>query len=124
MIAPAQHEVNQERDEAGHEQHVVKGAHVAVQVGEDRCRSAKIIEEKRRKEQEEMASLRSSQVGSGDRSEKIRTYNFPQNRVTDHRIHLTLYNLVDVLGGKLDDFTQPLVAYFYEQKLIADENDR
>ncbi len=89
-----------------------------------RLLSAKIIEEKRRKEQEEMASLRSSQVGSGDRSEKIRTYNFPQNRVTDHRIHLTLYNLVDVLGGKLDDFTQPLVAYFYEQKLIADENDR
>ena len=83
-----------------------------------RMLSAKVLEAKRRKEQEEMASLRSSQVGSGDRSEKIRTYNFPQNRVTDHRINLTLYNLTDVLSGKLDAFTQPLVAYFYEQKLI------
>ncbi|MCV6900828.1 peptide chain release factor 1, partial [Escherichia coli] len=71
--------------------------------------SAKILEEKRRKEEEEMASLRSSQVGSGDRSERIRTYNFSQNRVTDHRIDLTLYNLTDVLDGKLDEFTQALV---------------
>lgn len=87
-----------------------------------RLLSAKIIEEKRRKEEEEMASLRSSQVGSGDRSERIRTYNFSQNRVTDHRIDLTLYNLSDVLEGKLDAFTQALVAYFYEQKLAGDEN--
>ncbi len=87
-----------------------------------RLLSAKIVEEKRRKEEAEMASLRSSQVGSGDRSERIRTYNFSQNRVTDHRIDLTLYNLTDVLDGKLDDFTQALVAYFYEQKLAGDEN--
>jgi peptide chain release factor 1 len=84
-----------------------------------RLLSAKILEEKRRKEEEEMASLRSSQVGSGDRSERIRTYNFSQNRVTDHRINLTLYNLTDVLDGKLDDFTQALVAFFYEQKLAG-----
>ncbi len=89
-----------------------------------RLLSAKIIEEKRRKEEAEMASLRSSQVGSGDRSERIRTYNFSQNRVTDHRIDLTLYNLTDVLDGKLDDFTQALVAYFYEQKLAGDENSQ
>ncbi len=87
-----------------------------------RLLSAKIIEEKRRKEEEQMASLRSSQVGSGDRSERIRTYNFSQNRVTDHRIDLTLYNLSDVLEGKLDAFTQALVAYFYERKLAGDEN--
>lgn len=89
-----------------------------------RLLSAKIIEEKRRKEEEEMASLRSSQVGSGDRSERIRTYNFSQNRVTDHRINLTLYNLTDVLDGKLDDFTTALVAFFYEQKLAGNEDSR
>lgn len=89
-----------------------------------RLLSAKILEEKRRKEEEELASLRSSQVGSGDRSERIRTYNFSQNRVTDHRINLTLYNLTDVLDGKLDEFTQALVAFFYEQKLAGDENSQ
>ncbi len=89
-----------------------------------RLLSAKIVEEKRRKEEEEMASLRSSQVGSGDRSERIRTYNFSQNRVTDHRINLTLYNLNDVLDGKLDPFTQALVAHFYELKLAGDENSQ
>ena len=56
-----------------------------------RLLSAKLVEEKRRKAEEEMSTLRSSQVGSGDRSERIRTYNFSQNRVTDHRIDLTLY---------------------------------
>ena len=89
-----------------------------------RLLSAKILEEKRRKEEEEMASLRLSQVGSGDRSERIRTYNFSQNRVADHRINLTLYNLTDVLDGKLDEFTQALVAFFYEQKLAGDENSQ
>jgi peptide chain release factor 1 len=83
---------------------------------------AKIAEEKRRKDHEAMSSLRSSQVGSGDRSERIRTYNFPQNRVTDHRINLTLYNLTDVLEGKLDEFTNALVTYFYQQKLSGNED--
>lgn len=82
-----------------------------------RLLSAKIVEEKRRKAEEEMASLRSSQVGSGDRSERIRTYNFPQNRVTDHRIDLTLYKLDRVMEGDLDDLTQALVAHFYQEKL-------
>lgn len=74
-----------------------------------RLLSAKIVEEKRRKSHEAMSSLRASQVGSGDRSERIRTYNFPQNRVTDHRINLTLYNLTDVLNGRLEEFTDALV---------------
>lgn len=87
-----------------------------------RLLSAKIGEEKRRKEEEEMASLRSSQVGSGDRSERIRTYNFPQNRLTDHRINLTLYSLNEVLDGRLDELTQALVNYFYQQKLAGDED--
>lgn len=86
--------------------------------------AAQIIEEKRRKAHHEMSSLRSSQVGSGDRSERIRTYNFPQNRVTDHRINLTLYNLNSVLDGDLDEFTNALIAYFHQQKLSGDENFR
>jgi peptide chain release factor 1 len=86
--------------------------------------AAQIIEQKRRKAHHEMSSLRSSQVGSGDRSERIRTYNFPQNRVTDHRINLTLYNLTSVLDGELDEFTNALIAYFHQQKLSGDENTR
>lgn len=88
-----------------------------------RLLSAKIAEEKRRKQEEEISSLRSSQVGSGDRSERIRTYNFPQNRITDHRIDLTLYKLNYVMEGDLDDITQPLVAYFYQQRLSAGAED-
>ncbi len=85
---------------------------------------AKISEEKRRKAESEMAELRSTQVGSGDRSERIRTYNFPQNRVTDHRIDLTLYKLDKIMEGDLDDLTEPLVKYFYQQQLASDENPR
>ena len=80
---------------------------------------AKIADEKRRKAEKELASLRSSQVGSGDRSERIRTYNFSQNRVTDHRIDLTLYKLNMVMDGDLDEITEGLVAFFYQEKLAA-----
>jgi peptide chain release factor 1 len=66
-----------------------------------------------------MASLRSTQVGTGDRSERIRTYNFPQNRITDHRIELTLYKLNLIMDGQLDELTEPLVAHFYQEKLAA-----
>ncbi|MBX9924287.1 MAG: peptide chain release factor 1 [Rhabdochlamydiaceae bacterium] len=82
-----------------------------------RLLTAKISEEKRRKAEAEVASLRSSQVGSGDRSERIRTYNFPQNRVTDHRIDLTLYKLDRVMDGDLEEITEALVKHYYEQKL-------
>ncbi len=78
---------------------------------------AKIVEEKRRKEAEEEASVRSSQVGTGDRSGRIRTYNFSQNRLTDHRINLTLYNLERIMDGDLDEVTSTLVKHFYEEKL-------
>lgn len=87
-----------------------------------RLLTAKIAEEKRRKHDEEVASLRCTQVGSGDRSERIRTYNFPQNRVTDHRIDITLYKLDDVMEGDLDGLTQPLVAHFYQQQLASSED--
>jgi len=82
-----------------------------------RLLSAKLVETKRKQQQEEISSLRLSQVGSGDRSERIRTYNFPQNRVTDHRIDLTLYKLDRVMEGELDEFTEALVAYYYDIKL-------
>jgi peptide chain release factor 1 len=84
-----------------------------------RLLKARIGEEQRRKAQAEMSAIRSSQVGSGDRSERIRTYNFPQNRVTDHRINLTLYNLDRMMEGDLDDLTIPLVNHFYQEKLTS-----
>ena len=70
--------------------------------------AAKIREERQNKHQSEQAAKRRSLVGSGDRSDKIRTYNFPQNRVTDHRINLTVYNLDAVMNGELDEFIEKL----------------
>jgi peptide chain release factor 1 len=84
-----------------------------------RLLSAKLVEEQQRKAEEEMSTLRSSQVGSGDRSERIRTYNFSQNRVTDHRIDLTLYKLSAVMDGDLDEITEALLAHFYKEKMSA-----
>ncbi|MCS6998937.1 MAG: peptide chain release factor 1 [Aquificaceae bacterium] len=72
-----------------------------------------------RQKEEEIAKERKQQVGTGERSEKIRTYNFPQNRVTDHRINLTLYRLQEVLEGKLEDIVQSLVEHHIEEKLKA-----
>jgi len=71
---------------------------------------ARIVEAEREKQEAEIAQSRKSQVGTGDRSEKIRTYNFPQNRVTDHRIGLTLHKLEQVLSGDLDDMIEALRA--------------
>ena len=78
---------------------------------------AKLLELEIRKKEEEMAANRKSQVGSGDRSDRIRTYNFPQNRVTDHRINLTLYNLDRVLDGEIDEIIDALIAYDQVEKL-------
>jgi len=68
------------------------------------------------KQQAEISSQRKMHVGTGDRSAKIRTYNFPQSRVTDHRINLTLYKLEQILAGDIDEFLNSLK--------IADRNDR
>ena len=80
---------------------------------------AKLKDYYERKKQEEIAKERKEQVGTGERSEKIRTYNFPQNRVTDHRINLTLYKLQDILEGKLDEIIDALKAKELEEKLQA-----
>jgi peptide chain release factor 1 len=66
------------------------------------------------------AAQRKSQVGTGDRSEKIRTYNFPQNRLTDHRIGLTLHQLTDVMEGRLQPVVDALIAYFNAERLKAE----
>src|SRR6187401_3126078 len=71
---------------------------------------ARLYELEREKQQAELAASRRSQIGSGERAEKIRTYNFPENRVTDHRIKLTTHQLDRVLQGELDEFTEALTA--------------
>ena len=71
---------------------------------------ARLFDREVSRQQEEMAASRRSQVGSGDRSEKVRTYNFPQNRVTDHRIGVTSHNLERILMGDLDEFINELAA--------------
>jgi peptide chain release factor 1 len=68
-------------------------------------------------QEKERAQERRSQVGSGDRSERIRTYNFPQNRVTDHRINLTLHKLPAILEGELDELIDSLVTHFQTERL-------
>lgn len=83
--------------------------------------NAKLAEQKRIEQEKARASTRSAQVGSGDRSERIRTYNFPQNRLTDHRINLTLYNLDQVMQGNLEEVASALVTHFYQQKLMDAE---
>ncbi|MGB9429838.1 MAG: peptide chain release factor 1 [Gammaproteobacteria bacterium] len=80
---------------------------------------AKLLSAEREKQISAQAQSRKLQVGSGDRSERIRTYNFPQGRVTDHRINLTLYKLDDILQGKLDDLIVPLMNEFQAEELAA-----
>ena len=68
------------------------------------------------------SEARKSQVGSGDRSERIRTYNFPQNRISDHRINLTLYRLDAIMeGGLFDELIEPLIAHHQSEALKAEE---
>jgi peptide chain release factor 1 len=70
---------------------------------------ARITAAKREKQDAEQAETRKSLVGTGDRSGRIRTYNYPQGRITDHRINLTLYKLDEVMEGNLDQVVEPLV---------------
>jgi len=80
---------------------------------------SRLLERKIAEENAKYAAQRKDQVGTGDRSEKIRTYNFPQNRVTDHRIDLTLYNLANVIDGDINPLVDPLMAHDVEERLKA-----
>lgn len=80
---------------------------------------ARLNEAEREKQQAALAATRRSQIGGGERAEKIRTYNFPENRLTDHRIKLTTHRLDQVLGGDLDEYTQALRAEEQRQALAA-----
>jgi len=78
---------------------------------------SRLYEVEMQKQQDALAKERKSMVGTGDRSEKIRTYNFPQNRVTDHRIGLTIHQLPEVMDGKLQPLIEALVTHFQSEKL-------
>jgi peptide chain release factor 1 len=80
---------------------------------------SRLLERKVAEENAKYAAHRKDQVGTGERSEKIRTYNFPQNRVTDHRIEVTLYNLSNFVNGELDELIDPLMTHEMEEKLKA-----
>ncbi|HEY6034411.1 MAG TPA: peptide chain release factor-like protein, partial [Kofleriaceae bacterium] len=80
---------------------------------------SRILESEREKQMAAEAASRKSQVGSGDRSEKIRTYNFPQDRVTDHRIGLTKHNLPAIMDGQIDDIVDALRAHDQAEALKA-----
>ncbi|MGA1238461.1 MAG: peptide chain release factor-like protein, partial [Limisphaerales bacterium] len=78
---------------------------------------SRLLEVKREEEHNRYSALRSNQLKGGKRSERIRTYNYPQNRVTDHRIELTLYNLPAVMDGDLDDLLEGLMGYDLRERL-------
>ncbi|MDR9502386.1 MAG: peptide chain release factor 1 [Desulfurivibrionaceae bacterium] len=78
---------------------------------------ARLLDKMQQDQHDRISQDRKSQIGSGDRSERIRTYNYPQGRVTDHRINLTIYKLEDVLVGKLEHIIDPLIATFQAESL-------
>jgi peptide chain release factor 1 len=84
---------------------------------------SRLYEEERRRQVEAQAAERKSQVGTGDRSERIRTYNFPQGRMTDHRIGLTLYRLEQILNGDLDEVVEALQVAEQAEKLSAMDSE-
>ncbi len=84
-----------------------------------RVLKARLLDMEKQKQQNQLASHRKRSIGSGDRSEKIRTYNFPERRVTDHRINFTTYRLNEILSGELDEVIQPLLTA--EKELLKQE---
>ncbi len=84
---------------------------------------SRLLDNEIQQKNKERSQQRRNQVGSGDRSERIRTYNFPQGRVSDHRINLTLYNLTEILEGKIQDLINPLIAEDESKKLANMRNE-
>ena len=84
---------------------------------------SRLLDNEIQQKNKERSEQRKTQVGSGDRSERIRTYNFPQGRVSDHRINLTLYNLTEILEGKIEDLIKPLIAEEETKKLAEIKNE-
>src|SRR5206468_5005655 len=82
-----------------------------------RVLKARLYDIERQKREAELSATRKGMIGSGDRSEKIRTYNYPQDRVTDHRIGLTVHNLPEIMNGNLDVVIDPLISHFQAEKL-------
>ena len=80
---------------------------------------ARLLDIEQRKQEKEITDQRRAQVGTGDRAEKIRTYNFPQDRITDHRINLTLHNLPRILEGELDELIDALATADQAKRLEA-----
>jgi peptide chain release factor 1 len=78
---------------------------------------ARLLDNMEQERHDKMSADRKGQVGTGDRSERIRTYNFPQARVTDHRINLTIYRLEQVISGTLDEVIMPLITYYQTEAL-------
>ena len=78
---------------------------------------ARLLDKLQQEQQDQISATRKSQIGSGDRSERIRTYNFPQGRVSDHRINLTLYKIEEIMLGKLDELLDPLLSYYQAEAL-------
>lgn len=83
---------------------------------------SRLLEQKQAEQQSAIAADRKAQVGTGDRSERIRTYNFPQGRVTDHRIGLTLYKIDAILNGDLNELVDALITADRAEKLKQSEN--
>ena len=83
---------------------------------------SRLYEQEQKKLEEKVSSERKSQVGTGDRSEKIRTYNYPQGRITDHRIGLSIYQMENFLNGDLDEMIDSLIAADRAEKLKGEEN--
>ena len=78
---------------------------------------SRLLDKEQSEQQSKISKERKNMVGSGDRSERIRTYNFPQGRVTDHRIGLTLYKLEQTMQGDLDHIIDPLISHFQTELL-------
>ena len=84
---------------------------------------ARLFEKAQQEQSDAISATRKSQVGSGDRSERIRTYNFPQGRLTDHRINLTLYKLDAVMSGDIDEVLDGLAAH-HQTELLQQGNNQ